>query len=532
MWVRSWLLLGCFLCFSCLSYGIESLGSSHVHEAFMTREAPISLLVAIPQRPPSPLNEVRPQQNESDTVWVEGYWEWSSELKQFVWCSGSWRRPPPGHNWIPGYWKELEKGWVRIKGFWSSVPESQLSYIQQSPPDPYNENPRERPGEDYFWMSGYWSYENNEYVWYSGKWELLDQKWIYVPPRYIWRDRGYVFSPAFWDWPLEERGIAYACLALSPQETEIRYESSMILDPMAIIDGCILYYPDYYYFYFYYSYFHIDWWLECNFCPPWWGWDAWWWLPWWDQWGLWWWWCHPGFPAPFWLDVALIQQMNTPPRALVRAMREISPPLIIGPRGMIPPENLLNALGGNRPIFPLNLLNIQKNAGKSLQEGSKKRPSGDIPKEQLSEMHPAAPQTTPVPPSNAQLGKQPALPRASRVIETPKKPETQMTPSQPHSFQPPQRQYQPQPPSSTPREPQFYRPHRPRPWHRPQPYKPYEPSTPQTTPPPAQTPPPAPRSEIPFRRPQYRPQTPQFHRIPRQSQQPYKPRQTPQEQLY
>jgi len=239
------------------SQGVEPLENEHVHEAFMNVEAPVTLLVAVPQEPPHPLHEKLPPQKDPQTVWVYGYWEWSLDRSEFVWCSGSWRRPPSDHQWIAGSWEKLDEGWVRLKGFWSTVSESQLSYIPKSPPDVYDENPTNRPGKDYFWMSGYWKHGNHKYIWYSGKWEKLDQEWIYVPAKYVWRPSGYVFVPAFWDWPLDQRGTAYACVSVPAGTTDIQYPPSMIIEPMMIIERCLLYYPDYFYFYNYYSHLRL-----------------------------------------------------------------------------------------------------------------------------------------------------------------------------------------------------------------------------------------------------------------------------------
>lgn len=564
---------------------VEHLDSSHVHEAFMNSEASITLLTAIPQSPPSPLQENIPQQEDPQSVWVSGYWDWSLERNEFVWCSGSWRRPPPDHQWIPGSWQKLDEGWVRLKGFWSKIPEQNLTYLPKSPPDPYDENPTNRPGDDYFWMSGYWKYERNKYVWYSGKWEKLDEDWIYVPPKYVWRPKGYIFVPAFWDWPLDERGTAYVCVSVPKGERQISYTSDMIVEPMALIEGCLLYYPDYYYFYFYYWYFHVDWWWGCAWCPPWWGWIDWWWMPWWDHWGLWWWWVHPGFPAPWWLDPWLMDMIFGPPWPLMNVMKSVHPPLVIGPNGLIPPTNLIDAVGNDKPVFPEDPTDIQEEAGKDVEQGNPNRPTGPkIPNEQLDENVPPAPQTTPRPPSGVTPGQQPATPPTT--VETPPKPSRPPvkrptprpsrppTTTYPPTYYPPAQKpsrppsYQPQrpirPPSYQPQTPPSYQPQRPiRPPSQTGPYYPqrpisppsYQPSRPETKPP-SQTRPTYPPQQTPSypqytpqtpsytpQRPsytpqtiqppqqQYTPQTPQFQTTPRQMQR-FQRRQTPSNKYY
>lgn len=543
-----------------LSY--EKIEGHHVHEAFMNQEAPVNLLIAIPDAPPNPLRESLPVQTDPMAIWIPGYWEWSLERSEFIWCSGCWRRPPPDHQWIEGQWKQFDEGWVRLIGFWSRIPQEELTFFNQTPPDPFDENPKNPPGDDYFWMSGYWKYQRNKYIWYKGKWERLDERWVYVPAKYIrWPD-GYVFVPAFWDWPLEERGVAYACISM-PYSHEIEYLPSMILEPDAIIEGCLFSYPDYYYFYYTYCHFHEEWWGGCAACPPWWGWEFWWWMPWWDQWGIWWWWCHPGFPAPFWLNASVIDVMPGPPAALISRMKGIPRPIVLGPKGAIPPGDLINA-AGNRPILLENFMQIQEKAGKNLKSGSTNRPEGaEVSHNELQEIAPSSPQTTPRPPTGAQAGEQPEIPDVSLpTIETPQKPEipeqipqtqqpgtpsyqqpqwpSYQTPQMPQEpsyeapsyyqppsyYEPPRRwaqppSYEPQWPQQEPSLPSYQPPHThhhpsnesPRRWIHPPSYQPPSeatPSYPQTTPPQMTTPqynPPAQQ--------QYTPeiQTPRYHYV-------------------
>src|SRR5262245_48555468 len=75
-----------------------------VHEAYLPAVTGINPLEAISTEPPSPLQEVTPQQPEPDTIWIPGYWTWDPERNNFVWINGVWRLPPPNQKWIPGYW--------------------------------------------------------------------------------------------------------------------------------------------------------------------------------------------------------------------------------------------------------------------------------------------------------------------------------------------------------------------------------------------------------------------------------------------
>lgn len=529
----------------------------HVHEAFMTIESPVTLLNTISQTPPNPLQETIPNQADPETVWIPGYWDWSQEHGQFVWCSGNWRRPPPGHTWIRGYWRQFDGGWVRLKGFWSEVPLSETTYISLPPPDQINENPSSKPGNDYFWMAGYWKYENQKYTWYSGKWEKADINWIYVPAKYVWRPEGYIFVPAFWDFPLDRRGTAYPCMMVSVGQTEIVYMPEWIIEPTILIQECLLFYPDYYYFYFYYAFFDSGWWSGCGWCPPWWGW-GWWWLPWADHWALWWWWAHPGFPAPLWLSPEAMMHLAGPPQALMNEMKSIVPPMIVTPNGVITPGALLNALGNRTPLFPQDPSGLQEEASQGKKPGSTDRPGGSKGDHTPQPL----PETTPRPPANRVPGLQPTIPGITPpTVVTPPRPmvpvrpitpptqtqppsqitppqyQPQIPPSQTRPIypqpQPPQRippQYQPQiPPSQT--QPPSTRPQTPN-WIPPQTnptYPQIPPTRPQITPP-SQYQPQIPGQQTPRLTPpsQYQPQIPQQQtpRLTPPSQ--YQPQQTPQ----
>ena len=55
-----------------------------------------------------------------NALWIQGYWDWDSTRKEFVWVTGTWRVPLPGKFWVDGFWRHRdEKGWERVPGFWS-----------------------------------------------------------------------------------------------------------------------------------------------------------------------------------------------------------------------------------------------------------------------------------------------------------------------------------------------------------------------------------------------------------------------------
>src|SRR5262249_49614718 len=60
----------------------------------------------VAKKPPAPIDEEPPdaKPDNPDATWVPGYWSWDADSNNYIWVSGSWRVPPPGHRWIPGYW--------------------------------------------------------------------------------------------------------------------------------------------------------------------------------------------------------------------------------------------------------------------------------------------------------------------------------------------------------------------------------------------------------------------------------------------
>ncbi len=276
----------------------------------MVQEFGEIFIQGIPEDPPANLTEEIPSQADQQTRWIPGYWAWSKEYSDFIWVSGVWRRPPPGFQWISGYWKRYSEGWVWIHGFWSDLPESKLRPIAEIPPDPIDEKLGQAPApaDAYFWIPGYWSYDwkTRNYVWNAGKWEALDVNWVYVPGHYMWREEGYVFAPAFWDWPLDQRGTAYAAVYILPSFREFAvYQPSVVLEPLFILDLYYPYWTNYSCLYHSHFFYNFDLWAAWGAIPPWWNWNDWWALTWQDSLGLWWWWSHPGYPNPSWIDAQI-----------------------------------------------------------------------------------------------------------------------------------------------------------------------------------------------------------------------------------
>ncbi|NGX42672.1 MAG: hypothetical protein K940chlam7_00956 [Chlamydiae bacterium] len=330
-----------------------------IHEAFIAPESGSIILDAVALEPPRPITERIPTMTDPEAGWIPGYWAWQPHLQDFVWVSGVWRRPPPGHQWIPGYWESFDEGWVWIRGFWSPVALSQLPFIDVAPPDLIDEDVAQAPGSSYFWMPGYWEFppSDRQYLWVSGQWGLFDPHWVFVPAHYLWRPDGYIFIPAYWDWPMETRGTVYSCVFIQPAaRAQIVYLPVVIIEYPIIIDHLFPYYPDYICFFGHFHHHHPGFWDDFCCVPPWWGWEAWWSFSWHDHWALWWWWSHPGFPQPLWLSAQFSNMLPPPGADLLAMMANVKGPGIITPKGVVKPgdlrEGLADVVGGKPDLLP------------------------------------------------------------------------------------------------------------------------------------------------------------------------------------
>lgn len=327
-----------------------------VHEAFITPSTDTgAILRAVPQQPPAPLNEQSPLKCASEAVWVPGYWSWNEELNDYIWISGTWRIAPPNLVWISGQWKQFGSEWAWLRGFWSPVSQESIQYIADRPPSSVDGEIPAAPGDDYFWVPGYWDYNPaaKQYQWLAGKWEKLDPEWIYTPPGYLWRPEGYVFVQPYWDQPFELRGCLYSPVLVETQSLNaIKYTPKLVRNPESILRWSFTHFPDYALFFTHYHRFHLDYWERWCCTPPWWNWNTCWCFNWSDTWALWWWWTHPGYQNPHWITSELSTELAPPSSELIGWMRAVEPPVIITPWGAVEQEALIKAIGGEVPIFP------------------------------------------------------------------------------------------------------------------------------------------------------------------------------------
>lgn len=371
-----------------------------VHEAFIQKTGGTILLNSIDKQPPPPIQERTLTYSDPQRVWIPGYWQWDNARNDFVWVSGTLRRPPPGYQWISEFWFPFEGGWVHVPGFWSAVSLEYISYINQPPPDPINENIPDSPGEEYFWAPGYWefSHENQQFSWIMGKWVSLDPNWVYVSAHYMWHPQGYIFIAPYWDWNVIDRGDAYATVFIEPAvRLKIIYEPAVILEVSTLAEILFPCYPDYMCFFHHWFHLQPQFWNDFCCVPPWWHWNSWWGLPWHDQWGLWWWYSHPGYPHPQWITPTVTAAIPPPPPQLLSMVRSAQAPLIVTSKGVITQNTLLQSIASTTkakaPILPANTkirTEILENATTQLkQTPSPLKPTGTIKK--AEEVQPSLP---------------------------------------------------------------------------------------------------------------------------------------------
>ncbi len=72
--------------------------------------------------------------------------------------------------------------------------------VTQAPPAAQQEVPPPRPGPDYAWIGGYWTWANRQYVWTAGHWEVPPRQGAtWVPPRWEQEGSAYRFHNGYWD---------------------------------------------------------------------------------------------------------------------------------------------------------------------------------------------------------------------------------------------------------------------------------------------------------------------------------------------
>jgi hypothetical protein len=193
--------------------GFQILTRGPIHEAlaepvvFDPRPGPV-----VPKEPPPLVQEAPPAEQPAGTnvVWIPGYWAWDDQRQGFLWVSGLWRDVPPERQWVPGYWSQVEGSAQWTPGFWAAANQEQLQYLPE-PPASLEEGPSgPPPSDDSIWTPGTWLWQDDRYVWRPGSWVGFQPDWTWVPAQYVSTPGGYIFNEGYWDYPLAQRGQAFA----------------------------------------------------------------------------------------------------------------------------------------------------------------------------------------------------------------------------------------------------------------------------------------------------------------------------------
>lgn len=189
-----------------------------VHEALVSDATlPLRPKVIVRQPPPGLVPAAaRPAQASADSVWIEGYWEWLPSQRQYSWIPGFWRRAPQNLRWHAGAWVATPDGVVRHPGCWHDR-QGQPRVMRLAPPEKPERvaTPRmTRP--DTVWIRGGWTVDQQQqYQWEPGFVAVEEPGFQWQPATVLPAAGGFVVVPGYWDYPLAERGTAFAAIGLA-----------------------------------------------------------------------------------------------------------------------------------------------------------------------------------------------------------------------------------------------------------------------------------------------------------------------------
>ena len=196
----------------------EVLTRGPVHEAFATQYQTNAVPgVRVDREPPQLVEEIPPAMKPAGdaALWIPGYWGWDADASDFLWVSGTWRNPPPGHQWVPGYWNRMNSSFQWMCGFWMPSDVAQMQYYS-APPRSLERGPNsDAPGINHFWVPGSYVPNNAKYAWQPGYWCPYQTNYLWVPSYNMATGSGYVHVPGYWDYRMDQRGTLFAPVRLN-----------------------------------------------------------------------------------------------------------------------------------------------------------------------------------------------------------------------------------------------------------------------------------------------------------------------------
>jgi hypothetical protein len=233
----------------------EILTRGPVHEAFAE---PISFDyeegIVAPRRPPENIDEIPPADRPSGDqfIWAPGYWSWDGDRDNYIWVSACWRAAPPNMSWVPGYWSQQTKGWMWVAGFWDADDAQEIEYLPAPPPSEAVEAPGLAPTPDSAWAPPCWYWFEGQYIQRNGYWLTSQPGWVWIASHYVWTPRGYVFAQGHWDYPLEDRGVLFAPVYITPTvygRVGYAFSPSVVID-VDFMSASLFVSPKYNHYYF------------------------------------------------------------------------------------------------------------------------------------------------------------------------------------------------------------------------------------------------------------------------------------------
>ncbi len=249
--------------------GVDVQARGPIHEAYAPLTADPVPTKAIAKLPPKPLDEMPPEDKpEGNSSWIPGYWAWDDERSDFLWVSGCWRVPPPGHKWVAGYWREDTGSSQWVPGFWTAAaaeatataapgarPIEQVTYLPQPPAPPAVEPPGPPPNLETFYVPGSYVWMDGRYVWRAGYWARVQPGYVWVPAHMRWTPTGYVYINGYWDLAISRRGVLYAPVIIDQNVVGVNYvytpayavHDTLVIDSLFVRPAyCHYYFGDYY----------------------------------------------------------------------------------------------------------------------------------------------------------------------------------------------------------------------------------------------------------------------------------------------
>ena len=163
--------------------------------------------------PPPPLQrEVIYERPSPVHVWIGGHWGFRAG--RHVWVGGRWDLPPRANVvWVEPRWEHRGGRYVYVDGYWregfvvgapqvvvAAAPSPGVEIVVASaPPPPRQEVIYARPGRDYVWVNGYWSWRGGRHVWIAGHYELPPRgQRVWIEPRWERRGGSHIFIEGRW----------------------------------------------------------------------------------------------------------------------------------------------------------------------------------------------------------------------------------------------------------------------------------------------------------------------------------------------